>query len=42
MLKRTLLFTKPANIKLRYSQLVISYKEESEDVITVPIEDIGG
>ena len=41
MLKRTLLFTKPANIKLRYSQLVISYKEEPEDVITVPIEDIG-
>lgn len=41
MLKRTLLFTKPATIKLRYSQLVISYKEEPEDVITVPIEDIG-
>lgn len=41
MLKRSLVFSSPANLSLKDRQIVISLKESPEDKITVPIEDIG-
>ena len=41
MLKRSLVFSSPANLSLKDRQIVISLKERSEDKITAPIEDIG-
>ncbi len=41
MLKRTVVFTQPVIVKLRYEQLVLSYKDKPDDTVTVPIEDIG-
>jgi len=39
MIKRTLQFSSPAYLSLRYKQLVINKKGENE--ITIPVEDIG-
>ena len=41
MLKRSLVFSSPANLSLKDRQIVISLKESPEDKITIPIEDIG-
>lgn len=41
MLKRTLVFSNPINLSLKNSQLVLSYKDEPDSKITIPIEDIG-
>ena len=41
MLKRSLVFSSPANLSLKDRQIVISLKESPEDKITAPIEDIG-
>lgn len=40
MIKRTLLFTRPAHLNTRYSQLLIHFKDTDEER-SVPIEDIG-
>jgi CRISPR/Cas system-associated endonuclease Cas1 len=39
MIKRTVLFTTPAYLSMRYEQLVVKPKEGDE--VTIPIEDIG-
>src|SRR5690606_4553048 len=41
MIKRTLMFSNPAYLSHRNSQLVISFPEKEKDDRTVPIEDIG-
>ena len=41
MLKRTLVFSNPMNLSLKYKQLVIAYKDTPDEKVTVPIEDIG-
>ena len=41
MLKRSLVFSSPANLSLKDRQIVISLKESPENKITAPIEDIG-
>lgn len=41
MLKRTLMFTNPVSLNLRYQQLVVTYIDEPEKTTTVPIEDVG-
>ena len=41
MLKRTLVFSNPVRLSLRNRQLVLAYKDDSENTTTVPIEDIG-
>ena len=41
MLKRTLVFSNPINLSLKNSQLVLSYKDDPDSKITIPIEDIG-
>lgn len=41
MIKRTLMFSNPAYLSHRNSQLVISFPEKDKDDRTVPIEDIG-
>ncbi len=40
MLKRTLVFSCPMNLKLRSRQLVLTYKDDPDNEHTVPIEDI--
>lgn len=41
MLKRSLVFSKPCVLQLKNCQLVISFKEISDEKTTIPIEDIG-
>lgn len=41
MIKRTLMFSNPAYLSHRNSQLVISFPEKDKEERTVPIEDIG-
>lgn len=41
MLKRTLVFSSPMILSLKNQQLVIAYKDASDEKITVPIEDVG-
>lgn len=41
MLKRTLVFSSPVSLTLRNNQLIMTYKDLSEDGQTIPIEDIG-
>ena len=41
MLKRTLVFSNPINLSLKNCQLVLSYKDDPDSMITIPIEDIG-
>src|SRR5690606_27734328 len=41
MIKRTLMFSSPAYLSHRNSQLVISFPEKEKDDRTVPIEEIG-
>ena len=41
MLKRTLVFSSPVYLSLRNQQLVLAYKDSSENTTTIPIEDIG-
>lgn len=41
MIKRTLMFSNPAYLSHKNSQLVISFPEKEKDDRTVPIEDIG-
>lgn len=41
MLKRTLCFTSPAQLSLKYAQLVITIKGIPDEVRTIPIEDTG-
>ncbi|SKB96081.1 CRISP-associated protein Cas1 [Parapedobacter luteus] len=41
MIKRTLMFSNPAYLSHRNSQLVISFPDKEKDDRTVPIEDIG-
>lgn len=41
MLKRSLVFSSPMALSLRNQQLVIAYKDSSDEKITVPIEDVG-
>jgi len=41
MIKRTLMFSNPAYLSHRNSQLVISFPEKDKEDRTVPIEDIG-
>lgn len=41
MIKRTLMFSNPAYLSHKNSQLVISFPDQAKDDRTVPIEDIG-
>ena len=41
MLKRTLMFMRPATLSMKNAQLVINRREAFEGITTVPIEDIG-
>ena len=41
MLKRTLVFSNPICLSLKNSQLVLSYKDDPDNKLTIPIEDIG-
>lgn len=41
MLKRTLVFSSPMVLSLKNQQLVMAYKDSTEEKRTVPIEDIG-
>ena len=41
MLKRSVVFSHPASLSLRYNQLVITMKELPDERRTIPIEDIG-
>ncbi len=41
MLKRTLVFSNPMYLSLKNSQLVLSYKDDPDNKLTIPIEDIG-
>lgn len=41
MLKRTLVFSNPVNLGLRNQQLVLAYKDDPDNITTIPIEDIG-
>src|SRR5690554_2619847 len=41
MIKRTLMFSNPAYLSHKNSQLVISFPDKEQDDRTVPIEDIG-
>lgn len=41
MLKRTLCFSNPLQLSLKNAQLLITYRENSGENTTVPIEDIG-
>ena len=40
MIKRTLMFTSPVYLSLKYQQMVITFKD-NQDTVTRPIEDIG-
>ena len=41
MLKRTLVFSNPMTLSLKNSQLVLVYKDDPDNKVTIPIEDIG-
>ena len=41
MLKRTLVFSNPITLSLRNCQLVLAYKDDPNNIQTIPIEDIG-
>ena len=41
MLKRTLVFSNPMTLSLKNSQLVLAYKDDPDNKVTIPIEDIG-
>ena len=41
MLKRSVVFSHPASLSLRYNQLVITMKDLPDERRTIPIEDIG-
>ena len=41
MLKRTLVFSNPMTLSLRNGQLVLAYKDDPDNKVTIPIEDIG-
>ena len=41
MLKRTLVFSNPMTLSLRNGQLVLVYKDDPDNKVTIPIEDIG-
>ena len=41
MLKRTLVFSNPICLSLKNSQLVLSYKDDPDNKLTIPIDDIG-
>ena len=41
MLKRTLVFTNPMYLSLKNLQMVVSYKDDSDNKQTIPIEDVG-
>lgn len=41
MLKRTLVFSNPVMLSLKNCQLVLAYKDDPDNKITIPIEDVG-
>ena len=41
MLKRTLVFSNPISLSLKNSQLVLAFKDDPDNKMTIPIEDIG-
>lgn len=41
MLKRTLVFSNPMTLSLKNCQLVLAYKDDPDNKVTIPIEDIG-
>ena len=41
MLKRTLVFSNPMSLSLKNCQLVLAFKEDPDNTLTIPIEDIG-
>ena len=41
MIKQTLMFTTPVSLSLKDKQLVVTFKDNKEKVVTRPIEDIG-
>ena len=41
MIKRTLLFSKPAYLSTKNEQLVVNYPEEGKKEVVRPIEDLG-
>ena len=41
MLKRTLVFSNPISLSLKNCQLVLAFKDDPENKMTIPIEDIG-
>lgn len=41
MLKRTLVFSNPMSLSLKNCQLVLAFKDDIDNKMTIPIEDIG-
>ena len=41
MIKQTLMFTTPVSLSLKDKQLVVTFRDNKEKVVTRPIEDIG-
>lgn len=41
MLKRTLVFSNPISLSLKNSQLVLAFKDDPDNKMAIPIEDIG-
>ena len=41
MLKRTLVFSNPMTLSLKNCQLVLAYKDDPDNKVTIPIENIG-
>ena len=41
MLKRTLVFSNPISLSLKNCQLVLAFKDDPDNKLTIPIEDIG-
>ena len=41
MLKRTLVFSNPMSLSLKNCQLVLAFKDDPDNKMTIPIEDIG-
>ena len=41
MLKRTLVFSNPMSLSLKKCQLVLAFKDDPDNKMTIPIEDIG-
>lgn len=41
MLKRTLVFYNPMSLSLKNCQLVLAFKDDPDNKMTIPIEDIG-